>query len=64
MRRIQAKIINLEHTKSTKYHYHVLMTKDLFQKMVFICLLIFMDLKKKTHTNEKNIFNKKRDPYR
>ena len=23
-------ILNLEHTKSTKYHYHVLMIKDLF----------------------------------
>ena len=31
MRRIHGKKnINLEHTKSTKYHYHVLMTKDLF----------------------------------
>ena len=30
MRRIQGKNINLEHMKSTKYHYHVLMKKDLF----------------------------------
>ena len=30
------KNINLEHTKSTKYHYHVLMIKDLFQMMRFI----------------------------
>ena len=30
MKRIQVKNINLEHTKSTKYHYHVLMIKDLF----------------------------------
>ena len=30
------KNINLEHTKSTIYHYHVLMIKDLFQMMRFI----------------------------
>ena len=30
MRRIQGKSIKWEHTKSTKYHYHVLMIKDLF----------------------------------
>ena len=30
MRRIQSKNINLEHTKSTKYHYRVLMINDLF----------------------------------
>ena len=27
---LKAKNINLEHTKSTKYHYYVLMIKDLF----------------------------------
>ena len=30
MRRIQIKNTRLEHTKSTKYHYLVLMIKDLF----------------------------------
>ena len=30
MRRIKAKNINFEHSKSTKYHYGVLMIKDLF----------------------------------
>ena len=30
MRRIQAKTINLEHAKSARYHYHVLMIKSLF----------------------------------
>ena len=30
MKRIQSKNIQLEHTKSTKYHYRVLMVKDLF----------------------------------
>ena len=30
MRRIQGKNIKWEHTKSTKYHYLFLMTKDLF----------------------------------
>ena len=30
MRRIQSKNINLEHKKSTKHHYRVLMIKDLF----------------------------------
>ena len=30
MRRIQGKNIKWEHTKSTKYHYRVLMIKDLF----------------------------------
>ena len=30
MKRIQSKNIKLEHMKSTKYHYHVLMIKDLF----------------------------------
>ena len=30
MRRIQDKNIKWEHTKSTKYHYLFLMTKDLF----------------------------------
>ena len=29
-RRIQSKNKNLEHTKSTKYHYRVLMIEDLF----------------------------------
>ena len=27
---LRIKNINFEHTKSTKYHYHVLMVKDLF----------------------------------
>ena len=40
MERIQN--IKLEHKKSTKYHYPVLMTKDLFYMMVFIHLLIFI----------------------
>ena len=30
MKRIQSKKIKVEHTRSTKYHYHVLMIKDLF----------------------------------
>ena len=30
MKRIQNKRHKLEHMKSTKYHYHVLMIKDLF----------------------------------
>ena len=30
MRRIQGKKHKMEHRKSTKYHYHVLMIKDLF----------------------------------
>ena len=29
MKKFKVKNINLEHTKSTKYHYHVLMMKDL-----------------------------------
>ena len=32
----------LEHMKSTKYHYHVLMIKDLLQMMRFIHQLIFV----------------------
>ena len=48
MRRIQAKSTNLEHMKSTMYHYHVLMTKDLFQRMTFIRRIIFIkDFSKK-----------------
>ena len=30
MKRVLSKNIKLEHMKSTKYHYHVLMIKDLF----------------------------------
>ena len=30
MRRILGKNIKWEHTKSTKYHYHVLIIKELF----------------------------------
>ena len=30
MKGIQSKNIKWEHTKSTKYHYHFLMIKDLF----------------------------------
>ena len=42
MRRIHSKNVKLEHTKSTKYHYRVLIIKDLFQIMAFIRLLIFI----------------------
>ena len=44
MKRIQLKNIKQEHTKSTKYHYHVLMIKDMFQMMKFTCLLIFIKI--------------------
>ena len=42
MRKLKVKNIKWEHTKSTKYHYHVLMIKDLFYIMVIIRLLIFI----------------------
>ena len=42
MRRIQSKKHKLGNMKSTKYHYRVLMTKDLFYKMAFIRWLIFI----------------------
>ena len=42
MKRIQSKNTNLEHMKSRKYHYRILMTKELFQMMGFIRLLIFI----------------------
>ena len=42
MRRIQSKNIKLEHMKSSKYHYHVLMIKNLLWMMAFIRLLIFI----------------------
>ena len=38
----KAKKHKLEHMKSTKYHYHVLMIKDTSYMMVFIHLLIFI----------------------
>ena len=38
----QKKNKNLEHAKSTKYHYHVLMKKKLFQMVRLIHQLIFM----------------------
>ena len=44
-REFKAKNIKWEHKKSTKYHYSVfiiIMTRDLFQMMVFILLLIFI----------------------
>ena len=42
MRRIQKKkSIDLEHTKSTKYHYRVLMVNDTFKMIALIHLHIF-----------------------
>ena len=38
----KTKKIKWEHTKSTKYHYLLLMIKDLFWIMVFLHLLIFI----------------------
>ena len=38
----KVKITKLENKKSTKYHYCVLMIKDLFQMMGFIYQLIFI----------------------
>ena len=38
----KVKNIKWEHAKSTKYHYHVLMIKDLFYIKVFIRLLNFI----------------------
>ena len=52
--------------KQIKYHYHVLMTRDLFEMMEFICLLVLIKtLKKQFLTNKKSekiqkIFNKKK----
>ena len=39
----KAKNIKWEHTKSTKYHDHVLMIKDLFWVMAFIRWLMFIN---------------------
>ena len=46
MRRIQSKKIKVEHMKSTKYNYHVLMIKNIYFMMVFIHLLIFTKILK------------------
>ena len=46
MRRIQSKKIKVEHMKSTKYNYHVLMIKNIYFMMVFIRLLIFTKILK------------------
>ena len=42
MKRIQSKSINLEHTKSTKYHYRVLMINDTFKVIALVRLHIFI----------------------
>ena len=42
IRKLKVKNIKWEHTKSRKYHYHVLMIEDLFYIMVTIRLLIFI----------------------
>ena len=49
--------MNLEHKKSTKNLYLFLMTKDLFQKMAFICGLILI----KTSRKKKEILTKEKD---
>ena len=51
--------MNLEPAKSTKYLDHVLMIKDLFQRMAFIRRIIFIKtfLKKR---NQKRVLMKKK----
>ena len=58
MRRIQGKKHKMGNTKSTKYHYLFLMTKDLFSIMIFIPLLIFIKTQK--ITDKKDSHKKKR----
>ena len=50
--------ISLEHIKSTKYRYHVLMIKDLFQRMTFIRGLVFIKTYILTKKNKKEFSQK------
>ena len=64
MRRIQSKKIKVEHMKSTKYNYHVLMIKNFM--MVFIRLLIFTKILKSrfSRRGSKRFSQKRRDSQR
>ena len=66
MRRIQSKKIKVEHMKSTKYNYHVLMIKN--SMMVFIRLLIFTKILKSRFSQKrrdsKRFSQKRRDSQR
>ena len=66
MRRIQSKKIKVEHMKSTKYNYHVLMIKNFM--MVFIRLPIFTKILKSRFSQKrrgsKRFSQKRRDSQR